>query len=326
MRIRVQSQSTRARVDLQRRSLLSLAEAYALVIPQRPALIASLLTVGLLAASAAAAVAWVERTERPPLPAEHRALFAESRDVDEPVRIAGSGSNLPLTQVLAQAYSRRFPDARVDVLSSIGSGGGVRALEDGVIDIALVSRPMREGELRDFREIRYARTQIVVATRLDLSGLTMDLETLNAVYRGELDRTPRGERLVPVLREAGDSTFAALTALDEGFAETLEEAQGQERFRRVLTDQAMEHVLSTADGTLGLLDAGFVFAHPHSGLRGVPIATQGGSEYPYTKDLAFVVRPSSRPEVDAFIRFVQSEEGRVLIRAAQYLPLPPRAR
>ncbi len=51
------------------------------------------------------------------------------------VAIAGSGSNLPVTRALVEAYRREHPSARLVVHESIGSTGGVRAVAEGAIDL-----------------------------------------------------------------------------------------------------------------------------------------------------------------------------------------------
>lgn len=271
-----------------------------------------------------AAVASVEQSEAPPTSSRST---APTRNAVRrgPLLLAGSGSNLPLTRRLVQGWmAAGGGDARV--LASIGSGGGLQALSDGVIDIALVSRPLHEGEAADVEEVAYARAGIVVATRLELQR--MDVETLVAIYGGTATQTPDGERIVPILREEGDSTFAALSAHNAGFGVAVRDAQRAERFRSVFTDQSMEHVLSTVEGALGLLDQGFLYAQStdvHSvpfGPAPTPEVLERG-EYPYTKDLLFVF-PRARaahPSARAFVDFVSGALGQAIIRDAAYMPL-----
>lgn len=268
------------------------------------------------------AVAAVEQSETPPA-SSHASLAADSTPRSGPLLLAGSGSNLPLTRRLVEGWMVAG-GGEAQVLASIGSGGGLQALSDGLIDIALVSRPLREDERSAVDEVPYARAGIVVATRLELGD--MDLRTLRAIYAGTRTETPGGQRIVPILREEGDSTFAALSARDAEFGAAIRDAQREERFRSVFTDQSMEHVLSTVHGALGLLDQGFLEAQA-TDVRSVPFgpvptpAVLARGEYPYTKDLLLALPRSPRASAIAFVDFVRGPVGRRIIQDAAYMPL-----
>ncbi|MFT5359515.1 MAG: phosphate transport system substrate-binding protein [Polyangiales bacterium] len=288
---------------------------------KRGALHAALVVFALVLGGIAAVVS-VEQSEAPPS-SPHAGTAAQHPRRSGPLLLAGSGSNLPLTRRLAQSWMAAG-GGEAQVLTSIGSGGGLQALSDGVIDIALVSRPLREDERATVDAVAYARAAIVVATRLEIER--MDVRTLRAIYAGTQTETPDGQRIVPILREEGDSTFAALSASDAEFGVAIREAQHDERFRRVFTDQSMEHVLSTVHGALGLLDQGFLHAqstHVHSvplGPRPSPEVLERG-EYPYTKDLLFALPRTTRASARAFVDFVRGPIGRRIIRDAAYMPL-----
>ncbi|MFK8002346.1 MAG: PstS family phosphate ABC transporter substrate-binding protein [Polyangiales bacterium] len=279
------------------------------------------LVVLVVVAGAITAVASVEQSDTPPVLS--RPLPAESAARMGPLLLAGSGSNLPLTRRLVQGWMGAG-GGEAQVLASIGSGGGLQALRDGVIDIALVSRPLREEEERGVSEEPYARAGVVVATRLELGA--MDLQTLRAIYAGTYTQTPSGQRIVPILREEGDSTFAALSARDAEFGAAIREAQQEERFRSVFTDQSMEHVLSTVVGSIGLLDLGFLEAQA-TDVRSVPLgpaptpALLARGAYPYTKDLRFALPTSPRASAIEFVNFVRGPAGRRIIEEAEYMPL-----
>lgn len=169
-----------------------------LVHPKRGALHAFLVVLA-VTLGAVAAVASVEQSEAPPVPSGSLAPQAAAPRTGALV-LAGSGSNLPLTQRLVQGWiASGGGEARV--LGSIGSSGGLHALSDGVVDIALVSRPLRAQERAAVVEVPYARAGIVVATRLDLKRI--DVSALRAIYAGDRLETESGERIVPILREEG---------------------------------------------------------------------------------------------------------------------------
>lgn len=71
--------------------------------------------------------------------------YSGSAHADE-LRIGGSGAALGTMRLLADAFSVKNPEVRITVAPSLGSGGGIKALAGGAIDLAVTSRPMDESE------------------------------------------------------------------------------------------------------------------------------------------------------------------------------------
>ena len=59
----------------------------------------------------------------------------------EVLTIAGTGADLEAIRVLADAFEGANANVKVDVLPSLGSSGGVKAVFAGVINLGLTSRP-----------------------------------------------------------------------------------------------------------------------------------------------------------------------------------------
>ncbi|MDR3076529.1 MAG: phosphate ABC transporter substrate-binding protein [Synergistaceae bacterium] len=60
--------------------------------------------------------------------------------------IDGSTTVLPFAQSSAEAFMKLYPDVRISVSGS-GSGNGAKALIDGTIEVAAMSRAMKDSEL-----------------------------------------------------------------------------------------------------------------------------------------------------------------------------------
>lgn len=83
------------------------------------------------------------------------------------IKIGGTGAALGTMQVLAQAYAESQPNAKITVLPSMGSGGGIKAVLAGAIEIGLSSRPLSEAEAKAGAvAVELGRTPFVFATAL----------------------------------------------------------------------------------------------------------------------------------------------------------------
>ena len=247
----------------------------------------------------------------PPAPRGPSPVARPRREVME---LAGSGSNVPLTRALAEAW-RASGGGAARVHESVGSGGGLRALRDGAVDVALVSRPLRPDEARGLRVARYAVTEVVLAANAGIGAERLTRTELVEVLRGERRRWRDGSALSFIAREAGDSSHRALAEAVPGFAEAERNALRERRFRVVYSDDDLRDALVETPGGLGVTDRGGVAMHGRV-LAQVPLLPSA----PITKDLAFVYAPDARPEVHAFVAFALSEAGRGVVRLRGYAP------
>ena len=270
----------------------------------------------------------VDQGPRPPF------LSVESAQVpprappreDDILRLAGSGSNLPITRALAAAHAGQGGQRPI-VHASIGSGGGVRALIDGAIDVALTSRPLSEAEKEaGLLEHPYAKVPVVVAVHSSVSDRDITQDDLLAVFRGDKTLWSDGRPVEVLMREEGDSSHLAVERSIPGFSEANAEAYRRGRWRVLYHDAAMVEALETTEGAIGLHGSGI-----GPGLHGYRVMAVDGvlpdstalstGEYPFSKMLYFVTRGEPGPEAAHFIAFAHSGVGRGIIRQYGAIPL-----
>lgn len=99
----------------------------------------------------------------PPPPSTARAVLAPRPEV----LAAGTGAMTPLASALAREASAST-SLRVRVEPSIGSGGGIAAARDGVVDLGLVSRPLRPEESAGLERVDLARDAVILAAAVDV--------------------------------------------------------------------------------------------------------------------------------------------------------------
>jgi phosphate transport system substrate-binding protein len=283
-----------------------------------------------LGTAALVIVQGIERGPQPPFlvkPPVSRTAAPTRREANL-LRLAGSGSNLPVTRALADAFAANHPDARVIVHASIGSAGGVRAAHDGAIDVGLISRDLKPHEQElGLRHVPYARTAVVFAVNpnVPVDGVTRG--DVLAIYSGRRERWPDGTPVVVLQREQGDSShLAAATAID-GFREVDRESLDTRRWRVLFRDTAMHEALVSTSGAIGLIDLGAAVSGELKlrvlSLDGVQASelTVSSGDYPMAKPLGFVLPTDAGEVANAFINFVFSTGGREIIRRNGYIPL-----
>jgi phosphate transport system substrate-binding protein len=279
-------------------------------------------------------VRWVERGTVPPHLDPTQAPVAEPRPSPRPsslLRLAGSGSNLPLTRALADEFLAKRPWLRIRVHESIGSSGGIRAVHDRAVEIGLSSRPFNPQELEfELVKIPYARVAVVLAANptVPIRGVTS--EQLLALYSGSEQFWSDGSEVVVYQREPGDSGHLAAREAIPGFAEVDQAALEDRRWSVLFHDRAMQEALISTPGSIGLFDQGLAVIQDlplllleFDGEHANEDSVRTG-RYRLTKDLAFVLPIDDQdPLAHEFIAFVFSAAGERVIRESGYVPLEP---
>jgi phosphate transport system substrate-binding protein len=237
--------------------------------------------------------------------------------------IAGSGSSIALAREIATRYRRAHPDVNLRVPESIGTGGALRALADGAIDVGLTSRPLTEAELRSgLVETVLAHVPLAAVAHPEVPATGVTSAELAAMYRGERDRWPDGTPIVPLLREPGDSGNDLVAQAYPDLWAAMSDAMQSGRLTTCYTDQEMADAVAGTEGAVGFLDISTLrLTHPQVH----PLALDGmsptseralGGRYRMIKQLAFVTVGPPVGDAAAFIAFATSPATSDLFAAA----------
>jgi phosphate transport system substrate-binding protein len=231
----------------------------------------------------------------------------------------------PLARRLVEVWMRTPEGSawRAVVEPSVGSGGGVRAAWDGVVDLGMISRPLNERERGlGLRVFPVARGGVVLAVQRDAPLRGLSGEEIERLYRGEGGVAGGAVAVSLLLRDREESANAALERWFPALGPLREQAYQQRRARVLYHDEAMREALVATPGAVGVVDLGAVLGE-HSSLRGLAIdgveptldAVREG-RWKATRELSFVLRPERAERVRAFLRFVRSREARAIIEAS----------
>ena len=137
----------------------------------------------------------------------------------ETVTVNGSTTVLPAMQLTAEGFMKANPNITVTI-SGTGSGNGIKALRDGMTDVAMASRDMKDKEVKDFADhniktVRYtvAHDAIipVVNPNNAVKGLTM--AQLKDIFAGKIRSWDEvGGAKAPIVVVGRDSLTMSLLA------------------------------------------------------------------------------------------------------------------
>jgi len=118
------------------------------------------------------------------IPVSEGEPFAGSKPSGKVV-VAGSSSVTPVMEKLKEAYVKINPNAEVEIQQS-DSTSGMQAAIDGICDIGMSSRELKESELETLTPIRIAidGIAIIVNPTNELEGLTS--EQAKQIFMGEI--------------------------------------------------------------------------------------------------------------------------------------------
>jgi phosphate transport system substrate-binding protein len=255
-------------------------------------------------------------------------VFAGDATAGEEIKIGGTGHALGAMRLLGETFSRRNPDIKVTVLPSLGSGGGIRAVAKGVIDIAVTARPLAEDERGSgLVESEYARTPFVfvVSTKSNVTAITTD--QIADLYAGRTQKWPDGSPIRFVLRATGEADTDLIKKMTPGIAEALTRAEKSPGRAFAITDQENASDIERIPGAIGSTTLGLIKSENRSlralDLNGVAATVQNAvaGRYPHYKRLFVVTLVKQAGAVPRFLAFLRSADGaEILVRNGHWTP------
>lgn len=252
-------------------------------------------------------------------------LLANSAAAADAIRVGGNGTGTVVLQRAVPEFVRVRPGAQVKVVGNLGSGGGVKALAAGAIDLAITARPLKvEERTRGLVEIPLGRTPLVFATAKEHPGLT--LKEVAAMYRGDVTTWPDGSLVRLVLRPKTDSETADLRAMSPEMDAAVTAAFARPGTVLATTDSEAADALEKVPGSLGTIPLGLIVMEQRA-LKAIPLNGIGPSlktlesrQYPYARTLFLILPAKPAQEVNELVQFLRSRPGGNLLASLGFLP------
>ena len=249
-------------------------------------------------------------------------LAAACNAAAQTVRVGGTGSALGTVRLLADAFNKREAmPAALTIVPNLGSSGAIRALQAGAIDVALISRPLKPEEAAaGLLGFEYGRSPFVFVT--SKSGVKHITASMVAdVLSGRAASWPDGQPVRFVMRPQSDGDNVYLASLAPAIDHALKIAHTRPGMVSAATDQEAADEAERLPGSLAVNTLALVLSeHRKLNVLAFDGATPSvkalaSGTYPYFKPLLIVTRSTAGKNVQQFVEFFKSPQGRAILEA-----------
>ena len=239
----------------------------------------------------------------------------------------GTGDSQDLLREVARSYMAQYPDRKVVVPDSVGSGGGIKAVGTGVSPIGRVARLPNAGERAkygDFKYLEFARVPVTFVVSPDTGVSDVNEQQICAIYSGRITNWKEvGGKDLPIAVQARPNQGSNMQTIRKHlacFADLQVTPKAHLNVRNANLVESMQ-TFSGAIGFMPLSEAerhGFTTATLNRVAPSMPHYTLGIG-------LGFVHKKPFSPSIQAFIDYLKSEAARKIVRQTGHIPVWKRA-
>ena len=246
----------------------------------------------------------------------------------ETLKLGGTGSSASLVERLFEEFRKQVPGVElVQPSPPLGSGGALKALAGGRIDIAFAGRPLKPEEVAQVgRHFRLASTPFVLASSGGQKKNGFSLDELAGIYSGTQSGWESGTPIRLVLRASFESDTELLRAMSPAMAQAVDAAARRPGMAMGQDDLETLKLLKRVPGSLGPTTLGLLSVtgsrltvFPLNGVT-PSLATLRSGSYAWSKDMIVTLPRQPTPLAERFVGFLRSDKARALLLRYDYLP------
>lgn len=243
-------------------------------------------------------------------------IFHTSALASEPINIGGTGTGLGTMKLLGEAFEKIHPGVKVQIIPDLGGAGGIVALLQGSLDIAISGSALnRDEKVSGIVAAEYARTPLVFVTHKNVRKIGLTAHELEKIYDGTVQKWPDGQTIRPVLRPEIETNTKIITAISPGMGQALKAAKARKEKIIAITDRENAEIVSTTPGSLGSSTLTQIATEKLPikilSFEGVVpnLTSLSNGSYRLFKPLYLVTTSRISPEAKHFAEFVRSAHG-----------------
>jgi phosphate transport system substrate-binding protein len=268
---------------------------------------------------------------------------SKAKTIKATVQIKGSDTMVNVEQAWAEEYKLVRPDVNIEV-SGGGSGVGIAALEKGSIDIASASRDMKKEEFEQTKKntgkepkefiVGFDALAVFVHKNNPIDRISLDQLSRIFIEGGAVTRWSqlgvtipgvKDDRIVLVSRQSSSGTYAFFR----------ERVLHKKDFRLGSLDmngsKEVVELVSNTKTAIGYSGMGYATEEVkmlrvaiHQGDTALPPTVENtlAKKYPLARSLQMYTLGEPTGEVKAFIDWILSTAGQVIVKNNGYVPVP----
>jgi phosphate transport system substrate-binding protein len=236
------------------------------------------------------------------------------------LRVGGTGAAAGMMKTLGEAFCAANPGVRLDMVPSLGSSGGIAAVRDGALDLAVSSRDLKHDEVAaSLRSVHFATSPFGLVSSNPAPG---DIKSgdLARFYANAASTWPDGSPVRVILRPRSESDSTLLGATFPGMDAAIITMREHRDIPVAATDQDNFRIAERIDGSLVAASLTQVLTEKPR-LQFVSIdGTMPSLEnlargsYPYGKKFYLVLSGRHNPTAERFVEFLRSPAGEQPLR------------
>jgi len=236
--------------------------------------------------------------------------------------IVGSTSVQPLAQELADAYTAKNKDVKIDV-QGVGSTAGIKAINDGTCDIGTSSRELKtEEKAWKLTEHIIALDGIAVVVNPKNSVSEISKEQITKIFKGEIKNWKElggiDKEIIVVSREAGSGTRGAFDELLK-----IEEKKDGKTTSYLKADAliaegngSVKANIASKENAIGYISLGFLDnslkALKVDGVEAT-VANVKNKSYPISRPFIMLTKGEENATVKSFLEYIKGDEGQKIV-------------
>uniref|UniRef100_A0A832A0R4 Phosphate-binding protein n=1 Tax=Desulfacinum infernum TaxID=35837 RepID=A0A832A0R4_9BACT len=256
------------------------------------------------------------------------AVFAGAYDVfqgmEGTIKISGGTAHIPVMQALAKEIMTRYPGIRITVAGG-GSGVGIKQVGEGLVDIGNSGRKPTDEEIAAYnlKVHQWALDGVAVVVHPQNPVKSLSLQQVQAIFAGTVtnwkDVGGPDKAIHVFTRDEASGTREVFweKALKKGPVAATADV--------VPSNGAMKTAVATDPAAIGYMSVGHIDASvaPVT-LDGVTpsVDTVRNGTYAVSRGLYSNTKGEPSPLVKAFLDTLHSPEGRAIIEAQGFIPVP----
>lgn len=242
--------------------------------------------------------------------------------------IKGSTTVLPIAQACAEAFMDKNPNIEI-MVSGGGSGVGAASIVDGTSDIGIMSRAMKDKEVKtaldngvDIKENVVAKDGLAVIVHPSNTVEDLTIEQIKEIYTtNSSDWKKFGSnsgKIMVISRDSASGTFEAFNEL------ALSKVKVRPDSLLQASNRAVASVVASTPGAIGYAGLGYlnetVKAIKVNGIA-VNEANVINGTYPLARPLFMYTKQDASDATKKFINFVLSKEGQEIVKQNGFVAL-----